>query len=251
VTINAAGPGIDTILAAAGIKALRIPLLRAFNVVLGRAIVRDAAVGARAGGRYLFLVPWRGRTIAGTGYEQTSAPRGGARAFLEETARAFPWADITPEDEGLVPGDTNASGLWSAHRVRDHARDGAPGLVSALGVKYTGGRALAEEAVDTALRVLGRRAIASRSDRVVLHRARPVTGPLADAARTAAREEMAIHLTDAVLRRLDLGTAGPPDAADVATVLDVMASHHGWDDARRRAERASLDAFYEARRLKY
>ena len=35
----------------------------------------------------------------------------------------------------------------------------------------------------------------------------------------------------------------------VATVLDVMASAHGWDDARRRAERASLDAFYATHRL--
>ena len=40
---------------------------------------------------------------------------------------------------------------------------------------------------------------------------------------------MAAHLTDAVLRRLDLGTAGPPAAEDITTVLDVMAVAHGWD----------------------
>jgi glycerol-3-phosphate dehydrogenase len=254
VTINAAGPGVDSILAAAGIPVLRVPLLRAFNLVLGREVVRDVAVGARASGRYLFLVPWRGRTIVGTGYEERSAPPGGARAFLDEATSALPWAEIAPQDvtlvhEGLVPGAGDASGLWSSHRLRDHARDGAPGLVTALGVKYTGGRALAEAAVDAALRALGGKTIASRTHRVALHRARPVTGPLADDARTAVRDEMAVHLADAVLRRLDLGTGGPPSAADVATVLDVMASAHGWDEARRRDERASLDAFYATRRL--
>ncbi len=86
----------------------------------------------------------------------------------------------------------------------------APGLISALGVKFTGARALAEAAVDAALRRLGRPKVASRTETVALHRAAPSTGSLEDAARAAVREEMAVHLTDAVLRRLDLGTAGPP-----------------------------------------
>jgi glycerol-3-phosphate dehydrogenase len=253
VTVNAAGPGIDALLAAAGIPTLRVPLLRAFNLVLRRRIVADVAVAGRGAGRFLFLVPWRERTIVGTGYEAPSAPAGGARAFLAEAARAFPWAGLAEADvalvhEGLVPG-RDAGALWSAHRVRDHARDGAPGLVSALGVKYTGGRAIAEDAVDAALRVLGRPKVASRTSQMTLHRAAPLAGTLADAGRTAVREEMAVHLTDAVLRRLDLGTAGPPAAEDVATVLDVMAAALGWDDRRRGEERAALDAFYLTRRL--
>ncbi len=252
VTINAAGPGIDGILAASGINAVRVPLLRAFNLVLRRPIVDGVAVGGRAEGRYLFLVPWRGRTIVGTGYEPPSAPAGGARGFLAVAARAFPWAALAAEDvalvhEGLVPG--SAGGLWSGHRVRDHARDGAPGLLSALGVKYTGGRALAEAAVDRALCVLARPKIASRTDHVALHRAAPPVGSLPNAARTAVREEMAVHLTDAVLRRLDLGTAGPPAESDVAIVVDVMAAAHGWDEARQREERAGLEAFYASRGL--
>jgi len=254
VTINAAGPGIDSVLAASGVAAPRVPLLRAWNLVLRRRVVGDVAVGGEADGRFLFLVPWRDRTIVGTGYEDPDAPSGGVRAFLRDAARAFPWAELVEHDvalvhEGLVAGRENAKALWTAHRVRDHARDGAPGLISALGVKFTGARALAEASVDAALRRLGRTPVASRTDTVVLHRASPPAESLGEGARSAVREEMAVHLTDAVLRRLDLGTAGPPAAGDVATVLAAMASALGWNDAKQQEERASLDAFYNERRI--
>ena len=55
---------------------------------------------------------------------------------------------------------------------------------------------------------------------------------------------MALHLTDAVLRRLDLGTMGPPAAADVDTVAGAMASARGWDAARLAREKADLAAAY-------
>jgi glycerol-3-phosphate dehydrogenase len=55
---------------------------------------------------------------------------------------------------------------------------------------------------------------------------------------------MALTLADAVLRRLDLGTAGPPPAADLDTVARAMAGELGWDAARERTERAALERFY-------
>jgi glycerol-3-phosphate dehydrogenase len=74
--------------------------------------------------------------------------------------------------------------------------------------------------------------------------AAPLEGPLEERARTAVREEMALTLADAVLRRLDLGTAGPPDPADLDVVARAMGRELGWDAAREAAERAALDAFY-------
>jgi len=62
--------------------------------------------------------------------------------------------------------------------------------------------------------------------------------------RSAVREEMALTLADAVLRRLDLGTAGPPPAEDIRTVARVMAAELGWDAGRERAERDALAGFY-------
>ena len=71
-------------------------------------------------------------------------------------------------------------------------------------------------------------------------RARPLEGSLAERARQAVREEMALTLADAVLRRLDLGTAGPPAAADVEIVAQTLAAELGWDAARVEAEKQAL-----------
>jgi glycerol-3-phosphate dehydrogenase len=58
------------------------------------------------------------------------------------------------------------------------------------------------------------------------------------------RDEMALTLADALLRRLDLGTGGPPAEADLRVVEGVMAAELGWTEARRQQERASLAAVY-------
>ena len=141
------------------------------------------AVGARSEGRFLFLVPWEGRTIVGTSYEPAEAPPSDPIAFLDEAARAFPWAGIERADaalvhEGLVPGRGGASGLSTRPRLHDHeAEDGLPGLVSLQGVKYTTARAVAERAVDLVVRRLGRAAPPCRTAVTPLPEARPLSGP--------------------------------------------------------------------------
>jgi glycerol-3-phosphate dehydrogenase len=250
MVVNAAGPGADDVLARGGLARRPAPLLRARNVVLRRAPVVPCAVGAKSEGRFLFLVPWEGRTIVGTSYEPAGSPPTDPMAFLEETARAFPWAGIergaaTLVHEGLVPGRDGASGLSTRPRLHDHeAEDGLPGLVSLQGVKYTTARAVAQRAVDVVVRRLGRGAPVCRTAVTPLPGARSLSGPLEDRVRCAVREEMALTLADAVLRRLDLGTAGPPPAAELRVVAGVMAAELGWDAGRERAERDGVVGFY-------
>ncbi len=55
---------------------------------------------------------------------------------------------------------------------------------------------------------------------------------------------MALTLDDAVRRRLDLGTGGLPDPAELAIVRDVMARALGWDAARTQREEETLRAAY-------
>ena len=243
VVLNAAGPGMDAVLALAGLRRRPVPLLEAVNLVLGRPVVRTHAVGATQGSRFLFLVPWADRSIAGTAYEPRE--RGvDAAAFLEECREAFPWAGLEPRDvtlvhRGLVPARPSGA-LATRPLLVDHARaDRLPGLVTVQAVKYTTARAQAEQAVDLVCRQLGRR-LPCRTAEVPLARARPLDGPLAEAAREAVRDEMALHLSDAVLRRLDLGTAGVPDAAALDTVAAVLAAELGWSPDRTAAERAAL-----------
>jgi glycerol-3-phosphate dehydrogenase len=253
LVLNAALPWLSELGARGGIGRSRLPLLRARNLVLCRPLPVPLAVGARSAGRFLFLVPWQGRSIVGTSYEPAGAVPSDPLEFLDEAARAFPWAGIERRDlalvhEGLVPGEAGPHGLWTRSRLVDHEReDGTLGLVSLQGVKYTTARAVAERAVDLSLRRLGRPPVACRTAETVLARARRLTGALDERARIAVREEMALSLADAVLRRLDLGTGGRPAAADVALVSVAMAGELGWDAARVRAEQAALDAFFASR----
>jgi glycerol-3-phosphate dehydrogenase len=127
--------------------------------------------------------------------------------------------------------------------VIDHHRvDGVSGLVSIVSAKYTTARAAAEAAVDLVRGRLGLDAVPSASAFTPLPAAGPLAGPLDAQARAAVRGEMALHLGDAVLRRLDLGTGGPPPAEAVATVAAAMAAELGWSEERRRAEARALDA---------
>jgi glycerol-3-phosphate dehydrogenase len=248
--LNAAGPWADG-LVADGREST--PLLRARNLVLRRPSGVPFAVGARSGGRFLFLVPWEGRALVGTSYEPAHAAPSDPLLFLEEARLAFPWAGLSPGDlalvhEGLVPGSGEADGLATRGRVIDHGREGGPaGLVSIAGVKYTTARALAERAVDRVLAALGRPPVACRTATTPLARARPLDGTLEERALRAAREEMAVTLADAVLRRLDLGSAGAPSRAEIDTVSRVLAGELGWDAARERAEQQALAAFYASR----
>jgi len=252
MVLSATGPWIDRLAASAGVAKRPAPLLRAVNLVLGRRLVDRLALGGRGDGRYLFLVPWRDRCIVGTGYEPAGSPGAdrGIAGLLAEARRAFPWAgiessDVTLVHRGLVPGHGGARGLLMRGRVVDHeAEDGRPGLCSVRSVKYTTARSSAEAAIDLVVRRLGRRAAPCRTATTALPRARPLEGTLAERARLAARDEMALHLTDAVLRRLDLGTAGAPDPEEVDAVALAMASELGWDAARGAREKAALEAAY-------
>jgi glycerol-3-phosphate dehydrogenase len=249
--VNAAGPWADAVAGPAGARPAT-PLLRARNLVLRRPLGVPLAVGARSGGRFLFVVPWGDRSIVGTSYEPRDAPPSDPLAFLDEAASAFPWARIERSQlalvhEGLVPGDTGEGGPWTRSRVVEHAAGNGAGLVSLLAAKYTTARGVAERAVDLAFERLGRPRVACRTAVTPLPKARPLEGPLAERARAAVRDEMALSLADAVLRRLDLGAAGAPPAAELAVVSGTMARELGWDAARAEAERAALAAFYAAR----
>jgi glycerol-3-phosphate dehydrogenase len=177
---------------------------------------------------------------------------GAIDAFRAEAAAAFPWAGLERGrlalvHRGAVPGDGGAEGLGTRALVVDHAREHQmAGLLTVQGVKYTTARAVAERTVDQVFGTLGRPPAPSRSATAPLAWARPLQGTLGEQAQVAVAEEMARTLADVVLRRLDLGTAGPPPAAGLDEVEAVVARELAWDTARRQAERQALARFYEA-----
>lgn len=256
VVVNAAGPAFARLLGPPGLRTPKLCAARAVNLVLRRPITREVAIGARTGGRFLFAVPWRGRTIVGTGYgpETTAAPELAA-AFLADARRAFPWAGIEKDDvalvhDGLVPARGAPDRPLTRSRLVDHdAEDNVPGLLTIVAAKFTTARAIAEQAVDLVAERLERPPVPSRTATTPLPEARLLDGPLREGVRFAVQKEMALSLEDVVLRRLDLGTAGEPSGEDVGAVASVLAHEFGWDLARIGAEQAALAAFYAARRV--
>jgi glycerol-3-phosphate dehydrogenase len=245
--LSAAGPWTENIFALACLERPAIPLLRSVNVVVRRPLLASHAFGARCDDRFVFMIPWRERTLVGTAYqpEGEGSIAESVDALLRDAGRAFPWAGLSAADLtlvhcGLVPGERGASGLWSRDLVRDHTRDGAPGLISIVGVKYTTARAVAQTAVDLLFRRLERASPPCRTAETPLIHARALAGGVAERARHAVENEMALHLSDVVLRRLDLGSRGAPPEEELAEVAERQASVLDWSDERIRSERRVL-----------
>ncbi|MFW6063103.1 MAG: FAD-dependent oxidoreductase [Chloroflexota bacterium] len=120
--------------------------------------------------RIIIVAPWREHSIVGTLHlplrdEPDSAAPGEEliEQFLAEINHAYPAARLTRQDvthvhHGFLPAaDVDAAStvtLLRDEQLVDHAEHGVPGLITALGVKYTTARHLAERTVDLAFRKL-------------------------------------------------------------------------------------------------
>jgi glycerol-3-phosphate dehydrogenase len=60
----------------------------------------------------------------------------------------------------------------------------------------------------------------------------------------AARKEMALKLSDALVRRTEAGAAGHPGADAVERAAAIMARAHEWDEWRTRNEVGEVEAFF-------
>jgi glycerol-3-phosphate dehydrogenase len=165
----------------------------AVNVVLSGPPLRTA-VGVRSrredpadpGGsrRYLFLAPWEGRALLGTGYRRIRGGPGDVQAgpsdwteLLEDAAGALPGVPLAADDVlhvhwGLLP--VEGGRLAERPRVVDHAAHGGPdGLFTVVAVKYTTARAVAEAVASRLARRLGRAAAAAPGSGTLGHEAAP------------------------------------------------------------------------------
>ncbi|MDR3088891.1 MAG: FAD-dependent oxidoreductase [Desulfobulbaceae bacterium] len=130
----------------------------------GEAVHADHYATVPCGKRLFFFAPWRGRhTIIGTNYsrydgraEDFQARPEDIQKMIDDVNRIYPQAALKVEDvgffhAGLLPIAASDDGydetpqLESKGRIIDHAQDGATGLFSAIGVKYTTAPDLAEK----------------------------------------------------------------------------------------------------------
>ncbi len=118
------------------------------------------------GGRHIFMIPWRGRTLIGTTNVPFNEDLDKVRVthtdivdFLQDINAIVPGIGLTEQDvyyafAGLYPliSDEVKTDTYQGtgeYQVVDHGeRDGVDGIVSVLGAKYTTARAIAEQAMD-------------------------------------------------------------------------------------------------------
>ncbi len=234
LTINAAGAYAGEIMRAFGVSR-EVPLVKAMNLVTSKPASDIALAAPGSNGRMLTLVPWRGRAVIGTSQSDEFKQPGDVRvagpevdAFIAEANTAFPALKLTRENvelvhRGIVPAHRGRGGrpdLLPAPLILDHKRDGAPGAMTVIGVKYTTARGVATRAVNAAARRLGVRARPSHTDR------EPLAGAgIADHEALAIETARAVglELAPPIIRRL---TALYGDRC--AQIVRIMAERSDW-----------------------
>jgi glycerol-3-phosphate dehydrogenase len=171
LTVNATGPWLD--LTTANLRHGRRPLLRltkGVHLVTPMATRHAHVLFAQRDGRLFFVIPWLGYSLVGTtdtDYRgdpaEVAATSDDVEYLIEEARRAFPsarfdevhytWAGV----RALVRIEHIHEGKVSRkHALHDHGkREGIAGLVSVVGGKITGYRAIAEEVGDLVARKMG------------------------------------------------------------------------------------------------
>jgi glycerol-3-phosphate dehydrogenase len=234
MTINAAGAHAGEIMRAFGVSRESL-CLKAMNLVTSRPASDIALAAPTSGGRMLTLVPWRGRALIGTSQSADFKNPGDLAvttaevdAFIDEINVAFPTLKLTRDEvllvhRGIVPAERGRGGraeLLSAPRILDHERDGAPGAITVVGVKYTTARSVAARVVARAARRLGASVRTSPSDRE----------PLAGAG-IADHEALAIETARAVGLELAPPIIGRLTATygdRCAQIVRIMAERSDW-----------------------
>jgi glycerol-3-phosphate dehydrogenase len=286
VVINACGPWSDELRAQVGGEA-HIRKLRGSHLIFARDRfpAREAVTLLHPRDRRsLFVVPFEGTTLVGTTdldhpkaldeeFAEPFATSGEIAYLLEAANFLFPSLALTQVDiistfAGVRPTLQNGASDAPSKVSRRQALYQEQGLITITGGKYTIFRIMARQALEAALKQMGRsptvpkRRIFDKVDLSTLDSLDPdsarylggrhglETRELLAAAqpgecesiqplqniwaelRWAAREEGVLHLSDLLLRRVRLGLLLPDGAAGVMDrVRAIVQPELGWDDA--------------------
>ena len=168
VTVNASGPWFERV---AGLVTPALPgrirTTKGIHLVCPPLTDRAEIHFSKLDGRMMFAIPRQGLTWLGTTDTDYPGDPADAVATAEDVKyvvhslrHAFPELTsnhalyTTAGVRALVMQGGSASSVSRMHRIVDGALTGTPGIVSIMGGKITGYRAIAEEATDVACRAL-------------------------------------------------------------------------------------------------
>ena len=270
--------GVTGVLECTGAHRAGRPAGLAMNLIVDRLDLAsgDEAIGLAhpRDGRFVFVVPWRGRSMIGTWERRyphdPAAPLRLEPAWIEE---CLAWlAPVHPElaalerksvrlvHAGLLPANPHNSERLSH---TDRVVDAGDGRIEVLGTKYTTARGVASRAVDLAVRRLGLPTTPGAAKRplpALVDRTRTIEGRIAEDPSLGARvlessgapsraevlfaidNERARNLDDVLLRRTGTASAGHPGTEIVAAVAAVVRDRLGWSDEETRRQVSAFDA---------
>ncbi|HEX8351486.1 MAG TPA: glycerol-3-phosphate dehydrogenase/oxidase, partial [Pyrinomonadaceae bacterium] len=169
VVVNASGPWFDRV--ARNLvpqSAPRIRTTKGVHIACPPLSRHALVLFSNLDGRMFFVIPWLGHSWLGTTDTDFSEDPGSARASASDIDYLTGSVEVFVPDvkkgpvyfsnagvRALVREEGTESSVSRMHRVSDGERTGAPGLVSVLGGKLTGYRAIAEEVVDAVCSKLG------------------------------------------------------------------------------------------------
>ncbi|MPZ20592.1 MAG: FAD-dependent oxidoreductase [Luteitalea sp.] len=237
VVVNAAGPWLDRVARRLEPDTpVRLRTTQGIHVAVPPLTTHAVALRSAVDGRVVFVIPWLGYTWIGTtdtdyGDDPASAHAGAADVdYLLRSVRPY-FPGLRPRDilftnagvRALVRAEGAASKVSRLHRIVDGDRTGAEGLITIVGSKLTGYRAIAEQATDLACQKLGVTRRAETAER-------PLPGAVDEelaAERSTVSDGDATHLEEVYGRRaarvLQLAVIDPslrarlaPDYPDIA-----------------------------------
>lgn len=190
VTVNAAGPWADGVMALAqdGVPSHHLIRAKGIHLITRALTTGDTALAMFVGNGHFFVLPWRGHSIIGTTDDEfegspdqvtptdadidkmlAAVNTGLPSAHLTRADVIHAYAGVRPLIDESAPGAETGSYKKSRKaEIIDHAEDGEQGLLSALGGKWTTSRHVAAQAVDMIERRLGRRPRRAKTDRIPL-----------------------------------------------------------------------------------
>lgn len=268
LVVNATGPWVKKLLSALNInqmdkfdlgltKSMNIvtrPLFNDYAVAIQSKLKSDSVVGSSK--RLYFFTPWGNSTVVGTTHfpyvdnpDSLEVSKQEVNQFITEINEVYPPAKLTLSDvrycyKGLTPAEdqeSERSGNHEAIRSRqskiiDHSENKIEGLISVIGVKFTTARLIAEKCTDLVFSKLGKSKVDCRT------RTEQLNGSYTSSEELAAFNEadfkkycqdqidntMVLHLTDLVLRRMDLVAQGLLTQDKLAICVEVMSQEFEW-----------------------
>ena len=187
--VNTSGPWVNRVLDGLdGRYPKRVDLMKVMYLVASQPVPTVAVGLLGRGSKFTFVTPWHNRSLIGTAelpYQDGELDgfricEKDVQDFVEKVNRSRPCISLRREDVvflrgGIVPADEKSARhghlqLASRGKILDHRKDiRVDGLISAVGVKFTTARSVAERIVDLVFKKLGYRPPKSKSAHTPLY----------------------------------------------------------------------------------